>query len=433
MNEDSRTEQISAVQEEPPEPNGFSGLAGGSTGKIPTKRPPQHLGSGNSVSQPFSSSVQGLFEPWMRRSCWLALTIFLCSSVVQATPLASLELLQDPPVDSTKSTGKWTEVRGPLHNAKTERCIRNGIMFLVNQQNGVGAFSSTYPVAVTALSGMALLGAGAEFGSGPQGQALEKAVDYLTSPIRSNERGYLEDRGESRSRMHGHSYAILFLSQVIGQVPTPQREKEIRKVIRSGVDLILSCQTAKGGWGYDPSDPLDEASLTVCCIQALRSAKESGVHVPKETIDRALEYLRKCATEDGTFRYSLTRSVNRTSYEITAASISTMDAAGEYSLGERKRGMDYIRRLIEKGARSRKGAFKVAANFPYYGNFYVGQILQQSRGELWDRWSRSVWPQLVELQKDSGSWESRYGQEYATAMALLILELPMGYLPLYDR
>ena len=233
--------------------------------------------------------------------------------------------------------------------------------------------------------------------------------------------------------MHGHTYAILFLGQVIGQVPTPQREEQLRKSIKAGVDLILSCQTPKGGWGYHPADPLDEASLTVCCIQALRSAKESGVHVPKVTIDRALEYLRKCATEDGSFRYSLTRAKDRTSYEITAASISTMDAAGEYSLDERTRGMTYIRKLIEKGARSRKGAFKVAGNFPYYGNFYVGQILQQSRGDLWDRWSRSVWPQLIELQKETGSWESRYGEEYATAMALLILELPLGYLPLYDR
>lgn len=453
MNEDSRTEQISAVQEEPPEPMGFSefsglsGLVGGSTGKLRMKKLCIHklcmhklcgqktsmsLGLRKSVFQTPLNLILRAIQPKLLGGGRRLLGILFCASILQATPLQA-EILQDPPADSTSTTGKWSEIRGPLHNAKTERCIRKGIQFLVDQQNGVGAFSSTYPVAVTALAGMAMLGAGAEFGSGPQGQALEKAVDYLTSPIRSNERGYLEDRGESRSRMHGHTYAILFLSQVIGQVPTPQREKEIRKVIRSGVDLILSCQTAKGGWGYDPSDPLDEASLTVCCIQALRSAKESGVHVPKETIDRALEYLRKCATEDGTFRYSLTRSVDRTSYEITAASISTMDAAGEYSLEERKRGMDYIRRLIEKGARSRKGAFKVASNFPYYGNFYVGQILQQSRGELWDRWSRSVWPQLVGLQKESGSWESRYGQEYATAMALLILELPMGYLPLYDR
>jgi len=358
----------------------------------------------------------------------------LLSLFTFGSTLLAVESLQDPP-DGTTSTpsGKLHGLSKDLHDSRSERSIRRGIHYLVQQQNGVGAFSSSYPVAVTALSGLALIGAGVEYGSGPDGQALEKAVDYLTSPLRSNERGYIEDRGETRSRMHGHSYAILFLSQVIGQVPTPQREEQLRKSIRAGVDLILSCQTSKGGWGYDPDDPLDEASLTVCCLQALRSAKESGVHVPKDTIDRAMEYLRKCATEDGSFRYSLTRSVDRTSYEITAASISTMDAAGEYSLKERKRGMEYIRKLIEKGARSRKGAFKVAGNFPYYGNFYVGQILQQSRGELWDRWSRSVWIQLVDLQKETGSWESRYGEEYATAMALLILELPLGYLPLYDR
>lgn len=431
MNEDSCTEPNPDPSEDPLERNRLSAVSGAFSVRpafASFLRREHRWGHSFQPVSPGTVSLPGCF-----RSMFLMVFIIALFSMPSANAAGLREIPQDPPGDSTSTTGKWTEVRGALHDAKTERCIRRGISFLVEKQNGVGAFSSTYPVAVTALSGLALLGAGAEFGSGPDGRALEKAVDYLISPIRSNDRGYLEDRGESRSRMHGHSYAILFLSQVIGQVPTPQREEQIRKVIRSGVKLILSCQTKLGGWGYDPSDPLDEASLTVCCLQALRSAKEAGVNVPKGTIDRALEYLRKCATEDGTFRYSLTRSRNRTSYEITAASISTMDAAGEYTLEERKRGMDYIRRLIEKGARTRKGAFHVADNFPFYGNFYTGQILQQSRGELWDVWSRSVWPQIVKLQKDTGSWESRYGEEYATAMALLILELPLGYLPLYDR
>ena len=59
----------------------------------------------------------------------------------------------------------------------------------MRKQNGVGAISSSYPVAVTSLAGMALLGAGAEYGLGPDGKALEKAVDYLISPLRIDERG----------------------------------------------------------------------------------------------------------------------------------------------------------------------------------------------------------------------------------------------------
>lgn len=322
---------------------------------------------------------------------------------------------------------------GAPHDSRSELAIRRGIDFLVEQQNGVGAFSSSFPLAVTALSGMALLGGGVEYGVGREGAALERAVDYLISPVRADDNGYLKDRGETRSRMHGHTYAILFLCQVMGQLPTPQREEQLRKVIRSGVDLILSCQTVKGGWGYEPTDPLDEASLTVCCLQSLRAAKESGFAVPSEPIVRALEYLKQCCSEDGSFRYSLTRSTNRTSFEITAASLSTMDAAGEYALDERKKGMEFLKRSIERAERGRKGAFKAAMNFPFYGNFYAGQVLQQSRGALWQKWSKSVWPRVLELQKDNGAWESRFGDEYGTAMALLILELPLGYLPLYDR
>ncbi|MEE2889248.1 MAG: prenyltransferase/squalene oxidase repeat-containing protein [Planctomycetota bacterium] len=345
--------------------------------------------------------------------------------------VSSVDFSADDEKRSEKSVG--TVSLGAPHDSRSELAIRRGIDFLVEQQNGIGAFSSSFPVAVTALSGMALLGGGAEYGVGKEGAALERAVDYLVAPVRADERGYLKDRGETRSRMHGHTYAILFLCQVVGQLPTPQREEQLRKVIRSGVDLILSCQTVEGGWGYEPTDPLDEASLTVCCLQSLRAAKDSGFAVPAEPITRAIQYLKKCCTDDGSFRYSLTRSTGRTSFEITAASLSTLNAAGEYALEERRKGMEYLRRSIESAVRGRKGAFQAATNFPFYGNFYVGQVLQQSRGAVWKRWSESVWPRVLQLQKDVGSWESRFGDEYGTAMALLILELPLGYLPLYDR
>ncbi len=378
-------------------------------------------------SRPMLSSHRALLS--MTLVSWVLFSLF------PASCFAFLYAHSTSFLDDEQRSGKsgQTVSVGAPHDSQSELAIRRGINFLVEQQNGVGAFSSSFPVAVTSLAGMALLGGGVEYGVGREGAALERAVDYLISPIRADENGYLKDRGETRSRMHGHTYAILFLCQVVGQLPTPQREDQLRKVIRSGVDLILSCQTVKGGWGYEPTDPLDEASLTVCCLQSLRAAKDSGFAVPAEPIQRALEYLKNCITEDGSFRYSLTRSTSRTSFEITAASLSTMDAAGEFTMEERKKGMEYLRRSIERAERSRKGAFRAAMNFPYYGNFYAGQVLQQTRGPAWKKWSESVWPRILELQKDEGSWESRFGDEYGTAMALLILELPLGYLPLYDR
>ncbi len=360
------------------------------------------------------------------------LSLFLSTPSFGEVRLHATVLESSAPVDDSAEKSRAVSLGAP-HDSRSELSIRRGLDFLVKKQNGVGALSSSYPVAVTALGGMALLGGGTEYGIGPEGEALERAVDYLTAAIRSDERGYLKDRGGTRSRMHGHSYAILFLSQVTGQLPTPSREARLREVIRAGVDLMLSCQTQRGGWGYEPDDPLDEASLTVCCLQALRAAKESGIAIPAEPIEKAMDYLKKCCAEDGAFRYSLTRGTTRTSFEMTAAALSTMDAAGEYDLAERKRGMTFLKRSIDSAARSKKGAFVAAKSFPYYGNFYVGQVLQQARGATWDRWSTSIWPRLIELQNSDGSWQSRYGDEYGTAMALLILELPLGYLPLYDR
>ncbi|MDE0960610.1 MAG: hypothetical protein OSB09_07500 [Planctomycetota bacterium] len=337
-------------------------------------------------------------------------------------------------IDDSKSREKSAVVSiDAPHDFRSELSIQRGIAYLVKHQNGVGSFSSSYPLAVTSLGGMALLAGGVEYGVGKEGKALERAVDYLTAAVRSDGRGYLQDRGATRSRMHGHSYAITFLSQVAGQLPTPLREQRLREVIRSGVNLMLSCQTLRGGWGYEPDDPLDEASLTVCCLQALRSAKDSGIAVPAEPIARAVKYLKECCSEDGSFRYSLSRGTTKTSFEMTAAALSTLDAAGEFDIEERRRGMDFLRRSILAAGRSKKGAFQSSRHFPFYGNFYTGQVLQQTRGELWNRWTSSVWPRVLQLQKKDGSWESRFGDEYGTAMSLLILELPLGYLPLYDR
>jgi len=372
------------------------------------------------------SSCSGSLTRWLLLLWWILLPAPAVFSVESGVLFTS--------TDDSDSREKSAVVSlGAPHDSRSELAIQRGIAYLVKHQNGVGAFSSSYPLAVTSLGGMALLGGGVEYGIGKQGKALERAVDYLTAAVRSDGRGYLQDRGATRSRMHGHSYAITFLSQVAGQLPTPMREKRLREVIRSGVKLMLSCQTLRGGWGYEPDDPLDEASLTVCCLQALRSAKDSGITVPAESIARAVKYLKECCSEDGSFRYSLTRGTTKTSFEMTAAALSTLDAAGEFDIEERKRGMGFLRRAILAADRSKKGVFHSSRHFPFYGNFYTGQVLQQARGELWDRWTRSVWPKVLQLQKVDGSWESRFGDEYGTAMSLLILELPLGYLPLYDR
>lgn len=46
-----------------------------------------------------------------------------------------------------------------------------------------------------------------------------------------------------------------------------------------------------------------DLSVTVCQVMALRAAHNTGVFVPKATIDRAIEYVTRCQNDDGGFAY----------------------------------------------------------------------------------------------------------------------------------
>ena len=67
-------------------------------------------------------------------------------------------------------------------------------------------------------------------------------------------------------------------------------------------------QTSGGGWGYvsakDGGD-FDEGSTTITQVQGLRGCRNAGIPVPKEIIDKAVKYIKKCTGPDGGVRYNL--------------------------------------------------------------------------------------------------------------------------------
>ncbi len=314
--------------------------------------------------------------------------------------------------------------------AAIDAAIQRGLRYLSLHQRGDGALASTYPVATTALGGMAFLGAGVEYDRGAWGPVLVKAVAYLLG--RADDRGYVhDDEEQKKSRMHGHAYAMLFLAQVAGTIDTSQTEARVREAIQRGIRVIERGQTGRGGWGYEPGDAQDEASITVCCLQALRAAKDAGFLVEDRAVRGALGYLKQCAKADGSFMYSLERNQSQSSYELTAAAVSTLHAAGEYTNDQRRRGVEYLR---ERVAKHRRQPLAACSHYPCYGNLYAGQVFYQLGGADWEGWAAEAYPDLLDEQdRVEGSWENRYGNEYGTAVSLLILEIPLGYLPIFER
>src|SRR5690606_23795887 len=100
-------------------------------------------------------------------------------------------------------------------------------------------------------------------------------------------------------------------------------------VLLKAVRLTVNTQNDEGGWRYHPI-PLDaDVSVTITQVHGLRSARNAGLHVPKETIDRAVAYVKACQNpSDGGFRYML--NAGGSAYPRSAAGVATLYHAGIY-------------------------------------------------------------------------------------------------------
>jgi len=316
-----------------------------------------------------------------------------------------------------------------------EQVIERGLDALVDMQDRhTGAFGQQFRVASTSLAGLALLASGDQYMRGRHSRAIEGAVRFLLSKevVKSPNPGevILQDR-EGQGRMHSHGYAVLFLTQVYGQT---ERDREIAEVIRDSVRLIERAQPDSGGYGYyvrgESGFVQDEASVTITQIQALRAARDIGFRVDAGVIDRAVAYVKRSMGPDGSVCYSLSTAPNRRTFELTAAAVSTLNQAGVYYSEELTRGLGFMRERMRRF----RTVDQAAETFYFYGNLYAAQAMYQAGGEDWETWFPSARQALIDRRKSDGSWSSdQYGDAYATACALVILQVPRRLLPVFQR
>lgn len=70
----------------------------------------------------------------------------------------------------------------------------------------------------------------------------------------------------------------------------------------------------------------------------------------------------------------------------------------------------------------------------FYGQYYSTQAMYLAGGDRWEQWWSRVRDELIAIQSDDGSWtDYQAGESYATAMALIVLQMPNRYLPIFQR
>ena len=307
---------------------------------------------------------------------------------------------------------------------ETDQAIQNGLAWLARSQNADGSFGSgTYRgnIAVTSLAGLAFMSAGSSPGRGPYGGQIEKALAYVmenTSPSGFIAVAVLVDsRADVFARLRHPLPGRSLRDDSSARDPreTPEgRPADHRHPEQRGRMAISTAPPRRRSFGDDLPDqrPPGGQERRICTF-------------PRKPSRPASDYVKHSQNPDGGFRYMLQGGAS--AFPRSAAGVVALQSAGEYDNKEVRDGVAYLKqymREIKLGSR--------------YSHYYLRPLLRgpgdvdSGRGRL-DEWYPAIRSELVKRQSAAGYWTDSICKEYGTAMALIILQIPNNYLPIFQR
>jgi len=357
-----------------------------------------------------------------------------------------------------------------------ETAIEKGLEYLKKTQMQDGhweAQGGQYPTTMTALAGMSFLMEGSTLKEGKYSEQVLKAVNWFLAAARQQPNGMIGDvrnPTESTRYMYGQGFGTMFLASVYGEEEDKEQREKLEKLLKKSVEFICKAQTSKkhkkpegkeveiGGWGYVSAADggnFDEGSVTITALQGLRAAKNAGIPVPKENIDRAVNYLEACTTQKGGIIYSYAggsgAALNgQERPPLTAAAICCGFSAGQYKSELPKKWFKYVRdnesQFLAKGRQAHDEyqtyyfaqAMYALGNDKYEAMFKDEQWFKNDAKDKWLTWNRfkdNYFQQILDNQdKTTGGWTGGYiGPAFATSVNLTILQLEKGILPIYQK
>lgn len=334
---------------------------------------------------------------------------------------------------------------------ESELALERGLEFLARTQGPQGNWD-TNDLGLVSMGTLAFLAAGHMPGRGKYGDVVDKSIHFVT---RNAKPSGLLNIADGRRDMYNHGLATFVLGQAHGMTHDPQ----IGKVLERALKLIYNTQCRDGGWDYvaQKLDRGHDLSLAVMQAKAIRSAVDSGLEVPPEVVDLAiqsvLEHYKaangargitdelKAKQGPGQFTYDGSRST----IAMSAAGVVCMQEFGRYDDWRIAKNMEGISKDIHKlkgQARPRNGQLP----FDAYSLYYVGQAVYQVGGNDWKECYPVLRDFLVESQTrnpgnpaEDGWWtDTRHvsgkpGQLYGTAVGCFILAMPNRYLPILQE
>ncbi|MEI8373219.1 MAG: prenyltransferase/squalene oxidase repeat-containing protein [Planctomycetota bacterium] len=305
-----------------------------------------------------------------------------------------------------------------LLDRRTEAAIQRGLQFLKSSQGKDGRWEADdgNTVGFTAFSMIALMLNGhAPNKKQPYGETLTKAVNALLKEPEGQVTGYMG------SNMYAHGLATLALSEAWGQT---DKDDKVQETLKAAVKVILRAQNEAGGWRYDPQPGSADVSVTAMQVVALAAARQAGIFVPDETINRAVRYVNMChQTSRGGFSYMA--GLGDSGFSRTAAATFSLMMLGRHEFKEVKDGVRFLQKEAPEALKN--------ADHYMYGHYYAALVMYQAGSQEFKDWYPRIRDIMLSRQAANGSFGSGGRSAYDTATALIILSIPYGYVPAYQR
>ena len=304
--------------------------------------------------------------------------------------------------------------------------IERGFQYLLATQNTDGSWSSKdgkFVTAGTSLGLMAFMVKGHFPGFGRHGAALDRAKEFLLKAAEESSTGFMPG-------MYEHGLYTLALSELWGMTGNKADNPRIQTALERAVEVILRAQSPVGGWRYQARpDCGHDTSVTAMVFVSLASARQAGILVPTESIERVVSYLRDQVWHEQTGGFGYTGPA--ATLACTAGGAYAAQLCGMRDTAWVQASIRYLENSPKVFNRKEVGPF-------YYTHYYAIQAMVQAGGDHYAGWYPQIRDSLISLQKPDGSWvDAKQGKSevhpHKTPMAIIILGTPHRYIPVYQE
>lgn len=307
---------------------------------------------------------------------------------------------------------------------------QRGLEYLVRTQEGTGNWQGggEQGPGVTGMCMMVLLASGEDPNYGLYSGNIRRALRAIIT-AQDAKTGYL---GPS---MYHHGFSLLALSEAYGSVDdrnlwtsdaNKDKQRSIGAALELAVRLAVTSQkkNASGAWRYSPDSRDADTSVAGSVTVGLLAARNAGIEVPDESLDKAVRYFQKNTSEKGQVAYS--GGLGGFDDSLARVSISTLvfAVARRKDLPEFKATLGFLSERLDNDYEQ---------HYRDYTRYYQAQALFQGNMEAWEKWNKKLVRKLKQEQASDGSFQGDHGVTVSTALNLLAVAVNFRFLPIYER